>query len=328
MTVREFQNKCIKSLKEAGCPCPEDEAEKIMLSAWEKDRLWLFTSQRLKAGAEELERAERLLSERLSGRPLQYVLGRAYFMDLELFVDERVLIPRQDTELIAETAAEWIKMRFGSGLSSSGAQASEDADSSGNSSSGISEAAAEKASESPDPEERKAAPKALDLCTGSGALAVFLKHSFPRLDVTASDISPEALEISGLNANKYDCYITFVLADLFEDPGEDLLSGPFDLIVSNPPYIPTGDIPGLMADVRDHEPSLALDGGEDGLDIVRRIISEAPARLSPGGLLLIEMGEGQEEAVISLAKECGAYDETEVLKDLNGHPRMLRCLRR
>lgn len=303
MTIRELLNKCIKSLSVAGCPCPEDEAEKIVLAAFGKDRLWLFTSQRNEAGAEELERAEELLSERLSGRPLQYVLGKAYFMDLELFADERVLIPRQDTELTAETAAEWMEKRFGAAGRIFDAHSSED----------------------PDPAEKDPAPRILDLCTGSGALAVYLKRRFPFADVTASDISPEALEIAGLNASRYDCYITFVLADLLGDGSEGPLSGPFDIIVSNPPYIPTGDIPGLMADVKDHEPLLALDGGEDGLDIVRRIIKEAPKRLSPGGLLLIEIGEDQGGAVKALAEDTGTFENIEVRKDLNGLDRMLYC---
>lgn len=344
MTFRDLQTSYIERLKNGGSPCPEDEAEKIILEGFGMDRLRLFTSQRDQAPAEGLAKAEGILAERLSGRPLQYVLHRAYFMDLELYVDERVLIPRQDTELVAQTAEEWIEEKFcgaepGSGPLFDGENAGR----------GMPK------------------PRILDLCTGSGALAVWLKHRFPGASVTASDISPKALEVSRLNANNNGCCITFVLADLFgsltspkEDgqqekapcspsfpdggpaasdcisenscgstaSSDDPLAGPFDLIVTNPPYIPTSDIPGLMADVRDHEPHLALDGGESGLEIVKRIIDQAPRRLVPGGLLLMEIGEGEGDAVKRLAEDRGAFADISIRKDLNGLDRMLYCVRK
>ena len=356
MTFRDLQTSYIERLKNGGSPCPEDEAEKIILEGFGMDRLRLFTSQRDQAPAEGLAKTEGILSERLSGRPLQYVLHRAYFMDLELFVDERVLIPRQDTELVAQTAEEWIEERFCGAEPGSGPLF--DGETAGR---GMPQ------------------PRILDLCTGSGALAVWLKHRFPGASVTASDISPKALEVSRLNANDNGCCITFVLADLFgssASPKEDgrkekapwgpsspddgpaascgsgssgdrtafsggrgpsdcspastgsPLAGSFDVIVTNPPYIPTGDIPGLMADVRDHEPHLALDGGESGLDIVRRIIDQAPRRLAPGGLLLMEIGEGEGDAVKRLAEDRGAFTDISIRKDLNGLDRMLYCVRK
>ncbi|MBQ1524183.1 MAG: peptide chain release factor N(5)-glutamine methyltransferase [Firmicutes bacterium] len=343
MTFRDLQTSYIERLKNGGSPCPEDEAEKIILEGFGMDRLRLFTSQRDQAPAEGLAKAEGILAERLSGRPLQYVLHRAYFMDLELYVDERVLIPRQDTELVAQTAEEWIEEKFG------GAESGSALCDGKNACRGMPK------------------PRILDLCTGSGALAVWLKHRFPGASVTASDISPKALEVSRLNANNNGCCITFVLADLFgpsaspkEDgrkenalwgpsspdggpavsdcipenscggtaSSDDPLAGPFDLIVTNPPYIPTGDIPGLMADVRDHEPHLALDGGESGLDIVRRIIDQAPRRLAPGGLLLMEIGEGEGDAVKKLAEDRGAFTDISIRRDLNGLDRMLYCVRK
>ena len=277
MTVRELQNDIAKRLGESGVLCPENEAEQILLNASGWDRLHLFTSQRSAAPDELAAGCEKIVSERLTGRPLQYILGKAYFMGLEFFVDENVLIPRQDTELTAETAIGFL-------------------------------------------DERKGNAKVLDLCTGSGALAVSIKSRFENADVTASDISPKALEIAKKNAFDNDCYVTFVLSDLFEKIG-----GQFDLIVSNPPYIETDVIKTLQREVRDHEPVLALDGGADGLDLVRKIIADAPARLAAGGMLLIEIGEGQGALVLALAEKQKDLTACKIVKDLNGLDRMLYC---
>ena len=277
MILRELQKDIEARLKEGGVLCPENEAEQIILSVSGWDRLHLFTSQRSAAPEELAQGCEKILSERLTGRPLQYVLGKAYFMGLEFFVDENVLIPRQDTELTAETAAEFLG-------------------------------------------ERNGKARVLDLCTGSGALAVSIKSVFPESEVTASDISPKALEIAMKNAVNNNCYITFVLSDLFEK-----IDGKFDLIVTNPPYIETEVIAELQTEVKDHEPMLALDGGADGLDLVRKIIADAPARLAAGGLLLMEIGEGQGASVLALAEKQRDLTACRIVKDLNGLDRMFYC---
>jgi release factor glutamine methyltransferase len=159
--------------------------------------------------------------------------------------------------------------------------------------------------------------RALDLCTGSGCVAVSLARERPTSSVVATDVSADALAVARENALRLGAYnLAFVEGDLFA-----ALSalGPsatktFDVIVANPPYIPAGEIPTLMADVRDFEPKLALDGGGDGLDLVRRIVTEAPRHLAPLGLLAMEIGFGQAPAVAALFEAAG-FAEVERAKD-------------
>lgn len=143
--------------------------------------------------------------------------------------------------------------------------------------------------------ERGANPDILDLCTGSGCIALYLAAKFPRARVTAADISQDALQLAAENARltKLQDRVQLLQSDLFEN-----ISGTFDLIVSNPPYIPSAEIPGLSAEVQ-HEPKLALDGGADGLDAVRQIISVAADYLNPQGTLALEIGAGQAATVCS-----------------------------
>lgn len=144
--------------------------------------------------------------------------------------------------------------------------------------------------------ERGANPDILDLCTGSGCIALYLAAKFPRARVTAADISQEALQLAAENARltKLQDRVQFLQSDLFEN-----ISGTFDLIVSNPPYIPSKEIASLSAEVQ-HEPKLALDGGADGLDMIRQIISVAADYLNPQGTLALEIGMGEAAAVCAL----------------------------
>ena len=167
--------------------------------------------------------------------------------------------------------------------------------------------------------ERKAEhPSALDLCTGSGAIAVTLQCECPTVSVTASDLSSGALELAGENAALYDSPIRFVLGDLWEP-----LSGQrFDLILSNPPYIPTEECKSLQEEVR-QEPRMALDGGCDGLDFYRRIASDGWKHLRSGGMLAMEVGDGQAEAVASLLRIEKHYREIQIHHDLYGKERIV-----
>lgn len=145
----------------------------------------------------------------------------------------------------------------------------------------------------------------LDVGTGSGAIAIALAHERPAATVTAFDLSAEALAVAAENAQLNGVAERVVCArgDLAELP-----AGPFDLIVSNPPYIPAGEIATLMPEVRDFEPHLALDGGADGLDAVRHLVRQAPERLRPGGWLLVEIGAGQAAATTELFLQGGLVD--------------------
>lgn len=150
----------------------------------------------------------------------------------------------------------------------------------------------------------------LDLCTGSGCVAVTMARQRPTSRVLATDISKDALSVASTNAYRLGAYnVAFVESDLFER-----VEGRFDVITANPPYIASEEIPTLMADVRDFEPKLALDGGADGLDLIRKIIERAPNHLEPGGVLAMEIGIGESNAVQALYEAAG-YKEIEVRRD-------------
>lgn len=156
----------------------------------------------------------------------------------------------------------------------------------------------------------------LDLCTGSGCIAISLKKSVPGISIKASDKSGRALRMAQKNAKLNQADIAFVESDLFR-----AITGTFDMIVSNPPYIPTGEILRLMPEVRDHEPVLALDGSEDGLSFYRNMIRDARGYLRKGGFLLLEIGSEQGKDVSALL--CGhGYRETAIIKDLAGLDRV------
>lgn len=155
--------------------------------------------------------------------------------------------------------------------------------------------------------------RTLDLCTGSGCVAITLSKERPTTPVLATDISDDALAVARENRERLGAYrVAFAHGDLFAAVPA---SATFDLIVSNPPYIPSGDIQGLMPDVRDFEPRLALDGGKDGLDSIRRIVTESPKYLAKDGILAVELGAGEAPAVRDLFLERG-YMDVEIAKDI------------
>ncbi len=160
--------------------------------------------------------------------------------------------------------------------------------------------------------------KVLDLCTGSGCIIISLAKNVADILCMGSDISKQALLVAKENAKANEVEVEWQRSDLFEN-----ISGRFDLIVSNPPYIPTGEIPGLMPEVRDFEPVDALDGKEDGLYFYRIIIEKSPEFLNPEGYLYLEIGYDQGEAVSSMMRRCG-YTQVEVIKDLAGNDRVVK----
>jgi release factor glutamine methyltransferase len=158
----------------------------------------------------------------------------------------------------------------------------------------------------------------LDLCTGSGAVAIALKHECPAFEVWAADISKDALELAGKNAESLGCVINFFQGDLFNGIQNRRR---FCIITANAPYIPSKDISFLLPEIQ-HEPRLALDGGLDGLDIIRRIIMESPLYLEAGGTLLLEADPSQMETIAALMKETGFFDPV-INKDLAGKNRVI-----
>ena len=212
--------------------------------------------------------------ERLGGKPLWYILGDTEFYGYPIKVDGRVLIPRPETELLAEMAIK---------------------------------TAAE-------------GDKILDLCTGSGCIAVAVAKELQGkfVSVTAADISAAALEVAQDNARRNGAEVKFVESDLLTG-----VKGKFNIIICNPPYIRRGDIPSLQSEIKDYEPLSALDGGEDGLDFYRRLAVEAPKHLVRGGTLLVECGQGQAQEIVKLFKK---FDYTMVSRDYNDVERFVRAV--
>ncbi len=160
--------------------------------------------------------------------------------------------------------------------------------------------------------------RVLDLCTGSGCIIISLAKNVADISCTGSDVSKQALLVAKENAKANEVEVEWERSDLFEN-----ISGTFDLIVSNPPYIPTGEIPGLMPEVRDFEPVDALDGKEDGLYFYRIITEKSPEYLTSDGYLYFEIGYDQGEAVSAMMRQCG-YTQVEVIKDLAGNDRVVK----
>ena len=223
------------------------------------------------------------VQRRVSGEPLQYILGQQEFWSFDVKVAPQVLIPRPETELLVEQALSILESAsFGK------------------------------------------AARVLELGTGSGAIAISLAREVKEILVVATDVSEEALELARQNALRADVErrILFVQGDLFNALQSAEEKGPFDVIVSNPPYVPRPDIESLAKEVK-NEPRIALDGGEDGLDFYRRIISEAPAHLRAGGWLLLEMGQGQGARVSALIGEKVDFLRPQVHSDLSGIERVI-----
>ena len=219
----------------------------------------------------EEEQYRKALEQRAVHVPLQHILGYQDFMGLRFQVNEHVLIPRQDTEILVEEAMRYLHdgMRI------------------------------------------------LDLCTGSGCILLSLLHYSNDCEGTGVDISKEALQVAALNAELLGIKADFLKSDLYEK-----VTGKFDLLVSNPPYIERKVIPTLMEEVREYDPYIALDGGEDGLDFYRRIIGGAQDYLKRGGQILMEIGSGQAQAVSELLREAG-FKEIDVCRDFAGLDRVV-----
>lgn len=237
------------------------------------------------------ERYFELVERRASGEPLQYITGSQEFMGLSFKVDPSVLIPRQDTETMVEDAIELI------------------------------EKGTLRAEEYVKPQSIK---DVLDLCCGSGAIGVSIAKLCEKTKVTCSDVSPEAIKTAAQNARLNGCKtVKFEKSDLFAAFKSKLGRKKFDLIISNPPYIESEVIPTLQREVKDHEPMLALDGGADGLDFYRRIASEAAEHLQKNGMLMLEIGYNQGQAVTELLEAEEKFVSIVCLKDLAGKDRII-----
>ncbi len=244
----------------------------LMEHVWKIDRSYYFLhADDIINNINECEQYFALIAQRCRHVPLQQLTGEACFFGFPMKVNQHVLIPRQDTEILAEGALE--RIREGDAL--------------------------------------------LDVCTGSGCLAIALALSKPNLRVDGTDISAEALKLARENAQLNHASIRFFRGDLFEK-----ITGRYQMIISNPPYIRRDVMPTLDEEVRCHEPMLALDGGADGLDFYRRIIREAPDFLLEDGWLGLEIGYDQGQDVLQLLKE-EQWTDKALEKDLAGLDRVV-----
>ena len=246
------------------------------------DKMQLIINQENEVSKENENIYLTYIEQVISGKPVQYITNEQEFMNLKFYVDENVLIPQPDTEILVEEAIKTIdEIR---------------------------------------PEKNI---KVLDLCTGSGAIAIAIKKyaedAKKQIEVYASDISEEAIKIAEKNAKRNDVHINFILSDMFQKMQEK----DFDIILSNPPYIETQTISSLSKEVQ-YEPHMALDGGEDGLEFYRVIAENAHEYLNENGSILLEIGYNQKKKVMQIFEEAKKYSNIRCIKDLSDNDRVIK----
>ena len=276
MTIMEAIKKGMIELKNSNIESPKLKSRLLMQSILNKSRQYVIVNDMEDLNEKQKNKYFEAISKVRNGIPLEHITHQKEFMKLNFFVDENVLIPRQDTEILVEEVINIAK--------------------------------------------RINAKNILDLCTGSGAIAVSLAKYIPQSEITAIDISDRALKVAKKNAinNQVENQITFINSDMFTN----LNNGKFDIIVSNPPYIKRNVINNLDDEVK-KEPYIALDGGEDGLDFYRKIVKEAYQNLKYGGYLCLEIGFDQKIDVIELIENGEKYENTYSKKDLYDNDRII-----
>ena len=290
MTLGQLLEEGKRCLSEAGISEAELDARYLLMDAAGISAALLLAKKGQEAERSEEERYWEHIQKRAKRIPLQHILGTQEFMGLEFCVSPQVLIPRQDTETLVEQV---LADLF--------------------------------------PQKRTASDsgrlRLLDLCTGSGCIAISLGVLGNFREITGADISREALKVAEKNRRHLlpDCVLeekkmafSLIESDVFEGLSGEI----FDVIVSNPPYIPSGVIEGLEPEVRDHEPRIALDGDADGLKFYRKVAEESGRFLSPGGRLYLEIGYDQGETVSRLLEAAG-FIEVNVIKDIPGLDRVV-----
>ena len=246
------------------------------------DKMQLIINQEDEVSKENENIYLTYIEQVISGKPVQYITNEQEFMNLKFYVDENVLIPQPDTEILVEEAIKTIaEIR---------------------------------------PEKNI---KVLDLCTGSGAIAIAIKKyaedAKKQIEVYASDISEKAIKIAEKNAKRNNVHINFILSDMFQKMEEK----DFDIILSNPPYIETQTISSLSKEVQ-YEPHVALDGGEDGLEFYRVIAENAHEYLNENGSVLLEIGYNQKKKVMQIFEEAKKYSNIRCIKDLSDNDRVIK----
>lgn len=267
-TYKELLNYGRKELRENQIDNGDYDAWLLLEYVCGINRTWYFVHEDEQVCEEQVNVYTEMIGKRKKHVPLQQLTHEAYFYGMKFYVNENVLIPRQDTEVLVEEV-----------LKDAG---------------------------------KKENLQILDMCTGSGCILLSLLANLNNASGTGVDLSHKALEVAQQNGQELKIEASWIESNLF-----DKVLGEYDIIVSNPPYIETAVIEGLMEEVRIHEPRMALDGLEDGLYFYRRITEEAGKYLKPNGLLAFEIGYNQGEAVSRLMKE-NHYSDIRVVKDLSG----------
>ena len=278
MIIKEVLKTAIEKLKNKNIEDASMKVKMILSDTLNKEKEYLLVHDQDELDEDILKVFDERLNKLISGKPIQYILNKQDFMGLHFYVDENVLIPQPDTENLVE---EVIKISKTLKMS-------------------------------------KEQLKVLDMCTGSGAIAVSLSKYIDKALIYASDISINALDVAKKNAKSNSLDITFIHSDLFNDIE---ISNQFDIIVSNPPYIETEVIKSLSKEVQE-EPIIALDGGKDGLDFYREIIKCAKEYLIKDGYLVLEIGYDQKDSVIKLLQD-NDYKNIYSKKDLSGNDRVV-----
>ena len=276
MTINEAIKKGMIELKNSNIESPKLKSRLLMQYILNQTRQYIIVNDLNQISKKDEERYFVEISRLRAGVPLEHITHQREFMKLNFYINENVLIPRQDTEILVEEVINIAK--------------------------------------------RIKNPKILDLCTGSGAIAVSLAKYLPESEITATDISNKALEVAKKNAkiNEVENRITFISSDLFTNIPEEK----YDIIVSNPPYIKRNVIETLDEQVR-KEPYMALDGGLDGLDFYRKIIKNSYEYLKYHGFLCLEIGFDQKIDVIELIENEEKFENTYSKKDLFDNDRII-----
>ncbi|MBQ4059428.1 MAG: peptide chain release factor N(5)-glutamine methyltransferase [Lachnospiraceae bacterium] len=274
-TIQELLNIGKEKLESAGNEYAKYERKVLLEEVLGCNYMFMLMNPDEEVSLEKETEYLRLIDERCKHYPLQYLLGYAHFMDYTFCVNENVLIPRNDTEILVEIANDVLE------------QVSTNA------------------------------YKVLDLCCGSGCIGISLKLYHNDIDLTLSDVSKAALDVTRKNLERHDVKAKVVCDSLFAGINEKQ-----NMIVSNPPYIESRVIDTLMPEVKEYEPMLALDGGKEGMDFYNQIIEEAPSHLNVGGWLLFEIGYNQGEAVSKKMTELG-FQDVHVKKDYAGLDRVV-----
>lgn len=276
MTIKEILKKSIEKLRQEKIEEYILKAKMIVSNALEIEKDELIINEDKSIEIEQIRKIENGIDKLIEGTPVQYITNKQAFMGLDFYVDENVLIPQPDTEVLVEEVISIAK--------------------------------------------KMEKPKILDLCTGSGAIAISIAKNIEANNITASDISIDALNVTKINCKKNSVEnILLVESDLFENIEEK-----FDIIVSNPPYIETDVMESLSPEVK-CEPKLALDGGKDGLDFYKKIINESYKYLEPDGYLCLEIGYNQKEKIIDLIGKSNKYKNVYSKKDLGNNDRIIIC---